>query len=245
MSSSRFPIGRGSDDVSAGDQAGGPCSTFLPGLLFTPFAAQKRQRSVGALIVPVKPELRVPRATVVGEAMPKRSYPFADSSPVQLKTRVRLKELSQGVLGERYRREIFEKTKQLLFKGAQTYMNNACSSSAMGTYLIAQYPESCIDKSEMCSWHSCNGQMLIGQDGKLRQPCASEMVVPVGVSKACSSCIRTVDIKDVCTQCDQYICQNCSKLCSCCSTIVCSLCSIIESEDVGDQIFCSGCSMYK
>ncbi|XP_034274482.1 apoptosis regulatory protein Siva isoform X2 [Pantherophis guttatus] len=107
--------------------------------------------------------------------MPKRSCPFADSSPVQLKTRVRLKELSQGVMGERYRREIFEKTKQLLFKGAQTYMNNTCNASAVGTYLIAQYPESCIDKSEICSWHRCNGQMLIGQDGKLRQPCASEM----------------------------------------------------------------------
>ncbi|ETE71883.1 Adenylosuccinate synthetase isozyme 1, partial [Ophiophagus hannah] len=140
---------------------------------------------------------------------------------------------------------VSEKTKQLLFKGAQTYMNNACNASAVGTYLIAQYPESCIDRSEICSWHRCNGQMLIGQDGKLRQPCASEIVLPVGVSKACSSCIRTVDIKDVCTQCDQYICQNCSKLCSCCSTVVCSLCSVIESEDVGDQIFCSGCSMYK
>ncbi|XP_070589423.1 apoptosis regulatory protein Siva [Erythrolamprus reginae] len=177
--------------------------------------------------------------------MPKRSYPFADSAPVQLKTRVRLKELSQGVMGERYRREIFEKTKQLLFKGAQTYMNNSCNASAVGTYQIAQYPESCIDKSEICSRHKCNGQMLIGQDGKLRQPCTSEMVLPGAVSKACSSCIRTVDIKDVCTQCDQYICQNCSKLCSCCSTIVCSLCSVIESEDVGDQVFCSGCSMYR
>lgn len=39
--------------------------------------------------------------------MPKRSCPFGDSAPVQLKTRVRLRELSQGVMGERYRREIF------------------------------------------------------------------------------------------------------------------------------------------
>lgn len=54
-------------------------------------------------------------------------------------------------------------------------MDNACNASAVGTYLITQYPESCIDKSEICSWHRCNKQMLIGQDGKLRQPCSSEM----------------------------------------------------------------------
>lgn len=47
-------------------------------------------------------------ATEVSEReMPKRSCPFGDSAPLQLKTRVRMRELSQGVMGERYRREIF------------------------------------------------------------------------------------------------------------------------------------------
>ncbi|XP_042302948.1 apoptosis regulatory protein Siva isoform X2 [Sceloporus undulatus] len=106
--------------------------------------------------------------------MPKRSCPFGDSAPLQLKTRVRLRELSQGVLGEQYRREIFEKTKQLLFRGAQTYMENSCIGSTAGECLKAQLPEPPADRPEACSQHRCNGQMLIGQDGKLRQPSARE-----------------------------------------------------------------------
>lgn len=39
--------------------------------------------------------------------MPKRSCPFGDAAPLQLKTRVGLRELSRGVRGEEYRREVF------------------------------------------------------------------------------------------------------------------------------------------
>ncbi|XP_008101806.1 apoptosis regulatory protein Siva isoform X2 [Anolis carolinensis] len=106
--------------------------------------------------------------------MPKRSCPFGDPAPAQLKTRVRLKELSQGVLGEQYRRAIFEKTKQLLFRGAQTYMENPCIGSTAGACVKAELPEPLTDKPEACSQHKCNGQMLIGLDGKLRQPSARE-----------------------------------------------------------------------
>ncbi|XP_034960739.1 apoptosis regulatory protein Siva [Zootoca vivipara] len=173
--------------------------------------------------------------------MPKRSCPFGDSSPVQLKTRVRLRELSQGVQGERYRREIFEKTKQLLFRGAQAYMDNTWNGSTAG----AHSPELLAGRPEVCSRLSCSGQMLIGQDGKLIQPCARETALPECVSTACSSCIRTVDVKETCSQCDRHICQNCSKLCSCCHVVACSLCSVTESDDIGERILCNGCSMFE
>lgn len=39
--------------------------------------------------------------------MPKRSCPFADAAPLQLKVHVGPKELSQGVFAERYSREVF------------------------------------------------------------------------------------------------------------------------------------------
>lgn len=42
-----------------------------------------------------------------GPAMPKRSCPFGEAAPLQLKTRVGLRELSRGVRGEEYRREVF------------------------------------------------------------------------------------------------------------------------------------------
>lgn len=42
--------------------------------------------------------------------MPKRSCPFGDGAPLQLKTRVGLRELSRGVRAEELRREIFGET---------------------------------------------------------------------------------------------------------------------------------------
>ncbi|KAL8168855.1 UNVERIFIED_CONTAM: hypothetical protein K2H54_020555 [Gekko kuhli] len=176
--------------------------------------------------------------------MPKRSCPFGDSAPLQLKTRVRMRELSQGVMGERYRREIFEKTKQLLFRGAQAYMDNKRDGSMVGARLIAQCPAPLAGKPEVCSQYSCNGQMLIGPDGKLRQPRPRETATAEGISEPCSTCIRTVDATEACTQCDRPICKNCSRLCSCCNAVACSLCSVIESDDVGEQILCSGCSTF-
>ncbi|KAJ7345243.1 hypothetical protein JRQ81_001193 [Phrynocephalus forsythii] len=177
--------------------------------------------------------------------MPKRSYPFGDVAPPQLKTRVRLRELSQGVMGERYRQEIFEKTKQLLFRGAQAYMENASPRSTVEEHLTVQSPEPVLDRLHSCSRHRPNGQMLIGPDGKLQQPSANETAVAVRASNACSSCVRTVGVKDTCTRCDRYICQNCSRLCSCCNSIACSLCSITESDYVGERILCNDCLVFK
>ncbi|KFP15352.1 Apoptosis regulatory protein Siva, partial [Egretta garzetta] len=68
---------------------------------------------------------------------------------------------------------------------------------------------------------------------------------PVGVSKACSSCVRTADVKEACTQCDQFVCQSCSRLCSCCNAVTCSLCSTIDYGDVGEQVLCNGCSIFQ
>ncbi|TFK15859.1 A-kinase anchor protein 5 [Platysternon megacephalum] len=178
--------------------------------------------------------------------MPKRSCPFGDTAPLQLKTRVGLRELSRGALGEKYRRELFEKTKELLFRGAQAYMDSMWKGNTAGTCTVADCPEPLKDAQETCTRHSWNGQMLIGQDGKLlRHSQATEKTPPVGVSKACSSCIRAVDIKEACTQCDRFVCQNCSKLCKCCNAVACSLCSIIDYSDTGEQVLCNGCSMFE
>ncbi|KAG6933253.1 SIVA1 apoptosis inducing factor [Chelydra serpentina] len=180
--------------------------------------------------------------------MPKRPCPFRDGAPLQLKTRVGLRELSRGVLGEKYRRELFEKTKELLFRGAQAYMESVWKGklgNAAGACTVADFPEPLKDTQDTCTKCSGNGQMLIGQDGKLlRHPQATEKT-PVGVSKACSSCIRTVDIKEACTQCDRFVCQNCSKLCKCCNAVACSLCSIIDYSDTGEQVLCNACSMFE
>ncbi|NXU01383.1 SIVA protein, partial [Buphagus erythrorhynchus] len=169
--------------------------------------------------------------------MPKRSCPFGDAAPLQLKTRVGLRELSRGVRGEEYRREVFERTRRLLFRGAQAYMEGAAAAARP-----AEPGPAGEAQGEGPRW---SGQLLIGHDGKLRRRPADRAVPPVGASRACSSCVRTADVKDVCAQCDRLVCQSCSRLCSCCSTVTCSLCSTVDYGDVGEQVLCNGCSVFQ
>ncbi|XP_030071224.1 apoptosis regulatory protein Siva [Microcaecilia unicolor] len=177
--------------------------------------------------------------------MPKRSYPFGDVAPSQLKTRVGLKELCEGVFGEMYKREVFEKTKRLLFSGAQAYMDGIWSGhgnggAAPGAVVVAA-------AGGRGGHGLLHGQTRIGRDGRLlRGPPApaGDAILPVGVSKACSSCIRSVGEKEACSQCERFVCQNCRKLCSCCNRSTCSFCSVDESG-LGESILCYNCSMYE
>ncbi|XP_014812896.1 PREDICTED: apoptosis regulatory protein Siva isoform X2 [Calidris pugnax] len=178
--------------------------------------------------------------------MPKRSCPFGDAAPLHLKTRVGLRELSRGVRGEEYRREIFERTRRLLFRGAQAYMEGAWPASPAATCAVSRSPEPGGEAQESGAGRRWSEQLLIGQDGKLlRRPLAGGKAPPVGVSKACSSCVRTADVKEACTQCERFVCQNCSRLCSCCNTATCSLCSTVDYGDMGEQVLCNGCSIFQ
>ncbi|XP_062947690.1 apoptosis regulatory protein Siva isoform X1 [Cynocephalus volans] len=94
--------------------------------------------------------------------MPKRGCPFADAAPLQLKVRVGPKELSRGACAERYSREIFEKTKQLLFRGAQAYMDHTWDEGCA----IVHLPES-PKPGPTGAPRVARGQMLIGPDGRL------------------------------------------------------------------------------
>ncbi|XP_049684441.1 apoptosis regulatory protein Siva isoform X2 [Accipiter gentilis] len=177
--------------------------------------------------------------------MPKRSCPFGEAAPLQLKTRVGLRELSRGVRGEEYRREVFERTRRLLFRGAQAYMEGAWPASPAAARAVSRSAEPGGEAQDGRAGRRWSGQLLIGHDGRLlRGPAATEKVPPVGVSKACSSCVRTADVKEACTQCDRFVCQNCSRLCSCCNTVTCSLCSTIETHFCGIriEIGCSSCA---
>lgn len=77
-------------------------------------AAGRREAAIGGR----EPPLRAGPGRAGGEgeagggpaAMPKRSCPFGEAAPLQLKTRVGLRELSRGVRAEELRREIFGET---------------------------------------------------------------------------------------------------------------------------------------
>ncbi|NWI95226.1 SIVA protein, partial [Pitta sordida] len=130
-----------------------------------------------------------------------------------------------------------ERTRRLLFRGAQAYMEGAGPATAHS----AEPPAAGEAPGGGSRW---NGQLLIGCDGKLlRRP--TDRVPPVGASRACSSCVRTADVKETCTQCDRFVCHNCSRLCSSCNSVTCSLCSTIDYADVGEQVLCNGCSIFQ
>nr|KAF6502613.1 SIVA1 apoptosis inducing factor [Molossus molossus] len=94
--------------------------------------------------------------------MPKRGCPFGDAAPLQLKVRVGWKELGRGVCAEHYSREIFEKTRQLLFRGAQAYMDHVWEEGCA----MVDLPES-PKPGPMEAPRATRGQMLIGPDGRL------------------------------------------------------------------------------
>ncbi|KAF1532685.1 Apoptosis regulatory protein Siva, partial [Eudyptes sclateri] len=169
--------------------------------------------------------------------MPKRSCPFGVGAPLQLKTRVGLRELSRGVRGEEYRREVFGEGLDLCF--ADGFGN--CCMYGLRDGLSAVLPLNKKRTNKAVSGGPCAGApKCVPQSAAT---CSS--VPPVGVSKACSSCVRTADVKEACTQCDQFVCQNCSRLCSCCNAVTCSLCSTIDYGDVGEQVLCNGCSIFQ
>ncbi|XP_041527001.1 apoptosis regulatory protein Siva-like [Microtus oregoni] len=107
--------------------------------------------------------------------MPKRSCPFADASPLQLKDRVGQRELSHSVFAEHSSREVFERTKPL----------------------------------------------------------------------ACSSCVRSVDGKAVCSQCDWALCGQCLYTCWGCGALACMLCGLADYTDDGEKTLCTSCAMFE
>lgn len=94
--------------------------------------------------------------------MPKRSCPFADASPLQLKVHVGPRELSRGVFAERCSREVFERTRQLLFQGAQAYRDHMWGKGCS----IDRLQES-LKPGLVGAPQAARGQMLIGPDGRL------------------------------------------------------------------------------
>ncbi|XP_073426521.1 apoptosis regulatory protein Siva isoform X1 [Dendrobates tinctorius] len=165
--------------------------------------------------------------------MPKRSYPFDSLAAPQLKTHVGQKELVQGVCGESLKREIFERTKKLLFSGAKAIMGS------QGTQNKSSNPEGETPVHELLT-----GQTTIGQDGRLHRSSRTS-VQPVEGTRACSSCVRSVGDKEACKYCERYICRDCSKACSSCFSIACSNCTVLIDADLGERAFCTACSVFE
>ncbi|KAF6352404.1 SIVA1 apoptosis inducing factor [Rhinolophus ferrumequinum] len=174
--------------------------------------------------------------------MPKRGCPFGDAAPLQLKVRVGWRELGRGMCAERYSQEIFEKTRQLLFRGAQAYMDHMWEEGCA----IVDLPES-PKPGPTEAPRATSGQMLIGPDGRLtrRRAPACEADASGVASRACSSCVRVVDGPAACGQCERALCGRCVRTCSGCGAVACALCALVDCSDIHEKVLCASCAMFE
>ncbi|CAL8286207.1 unnamed protein product [Lota lota] len=173
--------------------------------------------------------------------MPKRSCPFSESFSSQYKVHVGQRELSQhGVFGGKYRQEIYEKTKNLLFSGASAVMGKIWNvdGGEKGTEARAPQPSVTPAPNQLL----LKGQTLIGQDGRLTKANCQGVAVS---STHCGVCQKSqgVDIRTACSQCDRLSCSSCSRQCSSCSSQCCSVCTVVDYSGQFDKIVCWSCSL--
>ncbi|RXM93718.1 Apoptosis regulatory protein Siva [Acipenser ruthenus] len=70
------------------------------------------------------------------------------------------KEMNQGVFGNKYRQEVYEKTKNLLFNGTKATMGKIWKADDSRSHTGDQSPSPAAEL--------LRGQTLIGQDGMLK-----------------------------------------------------------------------------
>ncbi|KAL7379557.1 hypothetical protein ABVT39_001288 [Epinephelus coioides] len=170
--------------------------------------------------------------------MPKRACPFPETFSSQYKIHVGQQELSNyGVFGNKYRQEIYAKTKNLLFNGAKAVMGKIWTGE-----------ERCIDpqptgqpETPACSQTLLKGQTLIGHDGRLTRANAAGLGAPVAHT-GCCVCQKSQGSRTPCSQCDRLACSSCTRQCSSCASHCCSVCTIIDYSGQYDEVLCCSCS---
>ncbi|XP_040054935.2 apoptosis regulatory protein Siva [Gasterosteus aculeatus] len=164
--------------------------------------------------------------------MPKRACPFPETFSSQYKIHVGEQELNNyGVFGNKYRQEIYAKTKNLLFSGAK---------AVMGQIWTGKQRPSGPAESPACSQLLLRGQTLIGHDGRLTRGAAAQ-----GSSVAlacCCVCQKSHGSRTPCSQCERLACPSCTRQCSCCSGLCCSVCTILDYSGQYDEVQCCSCA---
>lgn len=68
-----------------------------------------------------------------------------------------------------------------------------------------------------------------GAPGPLRADgCLFPTDPAMAASGACSSCVRAVDGKAACGQCERALCGRCVRTCCGCGAVACALCALVE-----------------
>ncbi|KAM6912553.1 apoptosis regulatory protein Siva [Xenentodon cancila] len=166
--------------------------------------------------------------------MPKRTCPFPEAFSSQYKIHIGQQELSNyGVFGNKYRQEIHEKTKNLLFTGAK---------AVMGKIWTGENGRSDPQPAGQAGTSACllRGQTLIGHDGRLMRGTAAQDAP--AVPTACCVCQKSQSSRTACSQCDRLVCSSCTRQCFSCSSLCCSVCTITDYSGRYDEVLCCSCS---
>ncbi|XP_061599245.1 apoptosis regulatory protein Siva [Cololabis saira] len=165
--------------------------------------------------------------------MPKRTCPFPEAFSSQYKIHIGQQELSNyGVFGNKYRQEIHEKTKNLLFTGAKAVMGKLLT----GEDQISD-PQASVQAETSAL---LRGQTLIGHDGRLTR--ASAAPGAPAAPTACCVCQKSQRSRTLCSQCDRLVCSSCTRQCFSCCSLCCSICTITDYSGPYDEVLCCSCS---
>ncbi|KAM9842374.1 apoptosis regulatory protein Siva [Aulostomus maculatus] len=162
--------------------------------------------------------------------MTKRACPFKETFSSQYKIHVGQHELSHSsVFGNKYRKEIYEKTTNLLFNGAKAVVGKIWTGEERSSH-----PEPASNQPLL------KGQRLIGHDGRLTK--ATSAQGPATALTGCCACQKNQGSRTSCSQCDRPVCTPCTRQCSSCSTLCCSICTIIDYSGRYDEVLCCSCA---
>ncbi|XP_076238615.1 uncharacterized protein LOC143181838 [Calliopsis andreniformis] len=169
--------------------------------------------------------------------MPKRSCPFEDDLPPQLKIHVGPKQLDNGVCREERMKTVYGRTMNLLKEGVKSLSRKLNTSLEMNPDDIhpTNLPSPCKNK------HECNLKQMMLND-KLELSGIHKAIKDTQPKYDLCECNRVIDqsLFSKCCYCDQILCGSCLFECSSCSEYFCQNCSL-PMYDYEERIKCLNC----
>ncbi|XP_041354712.1 apoptosis regulatory protein Siva-like [Gigantopelta aegis] len=184
--------------------------------------------------------------------MMKRSNPFGECSPLQFKTRIGKKEIDLGVGQKENMKIVYEKTKELLFKGSQKSFSEGAATTDANDNMICQpmAVERSVDEilpGQLCLDKGCQltpPQFPWMSNGGDCQKNSSTVISPKEAGLFCNTCKNSVTklSSQPCSFCDKLACKSCTRQCDNCAGDFCQLCSVLNYDEAMERSFCLSCS---
>ncbi|KAM3956611.1 uncharacterized protein ACR2FA_006574 [Aphomia sociella] len=149
--------------------------------------------------------------------MAKRANPFTEDFVPQNKIHVGLKQFNNN---QERLQKVYEKTLDLLFKGAK---------KSLAHELIVDLNMTNLKRKDNMK------QLFIGKDGNLLH-----LGTVTKNSPGLRKCTCASEAESSCAYCESYLCASCQHHCARCDQTYCSQCSLIGSEGAEVCVSCYG-----